>query len=266
MKKIIVFVSVFVLCLSSLITVASAETYPSRLTDNADLLTSSEEAAVEQRIKEIRDEHNIDVIILLEDGLFEGYNDTYALSAAMSRYCINYYSKHSLSDNGVMLLISLDDGYKDYYFYTVGSCSDHIDNYSDIDYIENSVQPLISSERFYDACMKYLDLSEYCLTNSSSFSGGEKVDPFSYLPAVIIVAFLIALISVFVMKSQLKTVRPKTTASDYSMRDTFKLTSAADIFLYRNITKTPKPRDTSSGRMGGGSRGGGGRGGRGGRC
>ncbi|MBR5529730.1 MAG: hypothetical protein IKU57_04560 [Oscillospiraceae bacterium] len=58
----------------------------------------------------------------------------------------------------------------------------------------------------------------------------------------LLIGFLIALIVCFVLKGQLKSVRFKQSASDYVRHDTFTVTRAYDIFLYRNVTRTPKPQ------------------------
>jgi len=70
----------------------------------------------------------------------------------------------------------------------------------------------------------------------------------------------VAGISVFVMASQLKSVRPQTAARNYMKPNSLNLTVSRDLFLYRTVTRTPRPKSNSSsggrGSSGGGSRSG----------
>ncbi len=275
MKKITIF-SIVLAFLFMLLSVVSAEG-ATGLQDNADLIYASDETRLESAITELENKHNIDIIILLDKALFEGYEDTSALTRAMKKYCESYYESALGSRDGIMLLISLDDGYKDYYFYTFGKCHDIINDQSGMDYVENNVQPIIKQGRFFDACMKYLEVSEYVLDNPEEFNGDYELDYdssyvsdysepwYSKIPYVAVGSLVIALIAVLIMKAQLRSVKPQSDASAYTVKDSFFLRSQSDIFLFRNVTKTAKPKDTSSSSSGR-SGGGGGGGGRGGRC
>ena len=87
--------------------------------------------------------------------------------------------------------------------------------------------------------------------------------PFLLLAAVaLVVGLLIAFIVTAVMKAQLKSVRSQPTANNYLKSGSLKITQSTDLFLYRNITRTPRPkqnsggssvRTSSSGRVHGGS-------------
>lgn len=56
----------------------------------------------------------------------------------------------------------------------------------------------------------------------------------------IIIGVVIGFIVVSVMKSQLKSVRSNSGASDYIVPGSFNLTVSQDIFLYQRTTRTPK--------------------------
>ena len=60
------------------------------------------------------------------------------------------------------------------------------------------------------------------------------------------VGFIIAFISTLVMKHKLKSVFSKTEAHEYIKDGSMNITRARDIFLYRNIRRTAKPKNTSS--------------------
>ena len=54
---------------------------------------------------------------------------------------------------------------------------------------------------------------------------------------------LIGLITVLVMKSQLKSVRPQNAAADYVTAGSFQLRNSRDIFLYRHVRRTARPKN-----------------------
>ena len=55
----------------------------------------------------------------------------------------------------------------------------------------------------------------------------------------IVVAFIVAL----VLKAQLKSVHSKSGASDYVRPGSMVVMERSDLFLYRNVTRTAKPKD-----------------------
>ncbi|MBQ7810328.1 MAG: hypothetical protein IJ346_05120 [Clostridia bacterium] len=61
----------------------------------------------------------------------------------------------------------------------------------------------------------------------------------------LVAGFVIALISVLVMKGKLKSVRRQPAAKDYLVPGSMNVTSSRDIFLYRNVTKRAKPKESS---------------------
>ncbi len=55
------------------------------------------------------------------------------------------------------------------------------------------------------------------------------------------IGLVIALIVVFIMKSQLKSVDFEYTAQEYEVPGTFIVTRSNDVYLYKNTTKVKKP-------------------------
>ena len=55
----------------------------------------------------------------------------------------------------------------------------------------------------------------------------------------VLVGFLVA----GALKSQLKTVRPQYAAANYVIDGSLNLTHSADIYLYSNVTRTPRPKN-----------------------
>ncbi len=67
----------------------------------------------------------------------------------------------------------------------------------------------------------------------------------SWILIAFVVGVIIGLIGVFIMKSQLKSVRFQAAAHHYEKKDTFVLTEQRDVYLYSTVTKIPKPKNNS---------------------
>ena len=61
--------------------------------------------------------------------------------------------------------------------------------------------------------------------------------------ACIVIGLLIALLVVCVLKGQLKTVRWEDQAANYVVDGSFELTESTDLYLYRRVTRTARPKD-----------------------
>ena len=57
------------------------------------------------------------------------------------------------------------------------------------------------------------------------------------------IGILVGLITVLVMRGQLKSVRPQSGAADYVVAGSFRLRQSRDIFLYRHVQRTARPKD-----------------------
>ena len=57
------------------------------------------------------------------------------------------------------------------------------------------------------------------------------------------IGILIGLVAVLIMRSQLKSVRPNNAAAAYVVSGSFQLRHSRDIFLYRNVHRTPRPKN-----------------------
>lgn len=59
----------------------------------------------------------------------------------------------------------------------------------------------------------------------------------------LVVGIIIALIVCLIMKSKMKTARPKLTANDYIRKNSFNITRSRDIFIYANVTKKKRVKE-----------------------
>ena len=101
---------------------------------------------------------------------------------------------------------------------------------------------------------KIYDIDDYigcALEGNPVDVGSEKPDILMMLLTSLIIGFIPAIITVSAMKSQLKTVGAKNSAADYTVNGSMRLTQNSDMFLYRNVNRVARPKESSGG--GGGS-------------
>ena len=113
---------------------------------------------------------------------------------------------------------------------------------SKITYVRENILPLLSDNEFYEAFDAFADSCEYTLANH----GKVVLNPV-WIVAAVGIGIAIAFVTVFIMKSQLKSVRYQPAASNYLKDGSLNITHSRDIFLYSTITRRAKPQQTSSG-------------------
>ena len=69
----------------------------------------------------------------------------------------------------------------------------------------------------------------------------------------LVIAFIIALISVLIMKFRMNNARPQGSADEYIKKDSMVIKEQKDMFMYSNINKVKRQTQSSSGGGGGSS-------------
>lgn len=71
----------------------------------------------------------------------------------------------------------------------------------------------------------------------------DRTDVLIWIPISLAAGALLSfLVPMAIFKRQLKSVRRQTGASDYVRPNSMRLTQQRDLFLYRSVTRTPKPK------------------------
>ncbi len=234
MKKIFtLFLVLAVFCFAGMS--VSAETEPDYIVDDAGILSYSEEKRLEDKVIEIKEEFGCDVGIYTVD-----FGST-SISDYEAQYCAEeHYNESGFSDDGILLMIFLDDnGRGGTHIATAGECIKIFDDELLYDIEDNFYDYLVEHD-YYNAALSFISDCEYEIDDYYSF------DSIWFLIAPII-GVVIAFIVVSTMKSELNSVRSKPHASDYTKPGSMNLTSSSDIFLYRRVTRTPRPQNTSKG-------------------
>ncbi len=275
MKKYLVLSMSIILIVFSLPLGASADTIPDRrlrerVVDEANLLSASEERRLLDKVNEISERQNCDVVIVTVYDIGNKTPNEYADDF----FDYNGYGKGKNAD-GIILLLSMKD--RDWAISTTGFA---IKAFTDAgqEYIMDDVQPKLSSGNYYDAFSTFAKLCDEYITQAKSgkaydvnnipkgqVNSKETITLFERM-IIFGVAAVVALIIVSIMKSSLKTVKSQKSAVNYIVEGSMKLTENRDTFLYKNVTKRAKPKNnshrggssthrSSSGRSHGGSRG-----------
>ena len=227
-KKLFALLFAVILCVSFALPVSAAN--DTRLVDEAQLLTSSEAAEIESYLDEISERQKFDVVIHTTYDT----NGQYIRDYADDYFDYNGYGFGSKYD-GCILVIDMSG--RDWWISGCGRGVENIDSET-IDMIGEEITPYLSSGDYYDAMITYADLCDkYC--------DGSPYNWFFGIVFSLVVGFGIALISVFVMKGKLKSVRRQPAAKDYLVAGSMNVTSSRDIFLYRNVTRRAKPKENS---------------------
>jgi len=233
-----------------------------RLVDSAGLLTEEQAEMLTEKLDEVSERQNFDVVIFTVDSL-EGYTSTEYADDAFD------YNGFGMGANydGILLLISMEE--RDWAISTHGF---GITAFTDAGqkYMVDSFIGYLSDGDYYEGFIKFVDLADNFITQAKTGAPYDTNNlpekPMS--PVWIIISILggvlIGAIITGVMKSSLKSVSKQRAAGHYLVSTVMSPFSNKDLYLYSVVTKTAKPKESeggssthisSSGRTHGGSSG-----------
>lgn len=254
MRKIIGILTLAMLC--TMLMPADVLAYDASLpyvVDTADLLTPEEETSLEAFLTGVSDEAYADIVVLTVDSL-EGKN---AQAYADDYFDYSGYGRGERYD-GALFLIAMEE--RQWAISTSGYGITAIHEGA-LDYMEETIVPYLSDGAYYMAFLAYGDtVRAYWRAEPGETPHGYEPDPYygdayygesagsgfspgAFLPVALLFGFLIALIPMGVLKSQLNAVHMQTGAVLYQKTDGVRITDAKDLYLYRNLTKKPIPRE-----------------------
>lgn len=216
-----------------------------RLIDEAGLLSESEQRALLDRLDSISEYHHVDVTVITVTDMGD-YSASQDFADDLFEYCGYGFNE---SRDGILLMIATAD--RDYAYATHGYA---ITAFTDagLEYIDNEVRPYLSDEDYASAFNKYADLCDEFLTQARTDRPYDydtlphpALSPLWILLSIGTGLFLASLV-VGGMKSKLKTVRSQAAADNYVRDGSMDVTVSRDLFLYRSVARTAKPKDTDS--------------------
>ncbi len=226
-KKVFALLFAVVLCISSVLPVMAVSSN-ARLADDAGLLSGDEYSYILDTLNEISERQDFDVVIHTCFG-DSGYD--------IVDYADCYFDDNFGTNNDGAILV-IDSFNNKWSISTSGRGVDNISN-DKCDEIGEDIAEYLKEGDYYNAMLIF---AEFCDNNCN----GSGYNWFFGIVFSLVAGFGIALIVVFVLKGQLKSVRRQPAAKDYLVPGSMNVTSSRDIFLYRNVTKRAKPKDNSS--------------------
>ena len=232
-----------VFCLLAILVLLATLTMPVHaaaplVTDNANLLSEDEEKELQEYLQSCSDELDMDVVVVTVNGL-DGLSP--------ERFARRFYEENGYDSDCALLLVSMAD--RDWYIYTHGKGADEISD-SERDEIADGFLSKLSAGNYLSAFKAFgKGVKEYA-AGMPEYVG--------WLICIGI-GIVVGLISVLVMRAQLKSVHMQHSAGNYVVDNSFHVTGSHDFFLYRTVTRTRIPRSSGSSGGGGGGRGSGGK-------
>ena len=264
MKKFIAIFSALIMITALTVGAAASDKL---LCDNSGILSSDEAQSLSQRLNEVSESCDMDVVIVTTD----------SSDGKTSRdYADDYYDQNGYgrgeANSGILLLVNFEES--DVWISTAGDAI-YIFTDAGIEAMLDNIVPYLSDGDWYGGFNEYISLCEDYYIHAKEGSPYDTDDmpkeengfDMANLLVPIGIGIAAGFITTGAMKSKLKSVHFETRANNYIKSGSYELTHERDIFLYSTVTKTPKPQDnnrsggssihTSSGGV---SHGGGGRG------
>ncbi|MBR4334626.1 MAG: TPM domain-containing protein [Clostridia bacterium] len=236
MKKILA----LLLLLLLLVTPALAD--GSRVIDDADVLSVSEEASLEQAISLIREKYQFDVVLLTKTSI-DGKVPRY--------YAADYYDYGGFgygdTHDGIILLLVTGAGVgnRDYTIVNTGRGEKIFDEYA-MEELEEAMLPSLRASDFAAGMASFVSGVEEQLDYMTPKSRTERWGLLSF-----VVGLVIGTIVALIFRGQMKTVRRKVNAQSYIRDGSFQLNRVQDIYLYTTTTRRKIETSSSGGGSGG---------------
>ena len=200
-----------------------------RMNDSAEVLTEDEDGELEASLEELSVRQSFDVIIATIDSLeSEGCTSMEEYADDLYDYCQFGYGITAFTDAGIQ-------------------------------YLGEQMTPDMADGDYAAAFHTFIQWTDAYVTAARE---GHPYDvdnmphePLSilYLCLALVIGLVTALIVTGVMKSRLKSVAPQRDATSYVRQGSMKLTNQRDLYLYREVHRTERPKESSSSDSGGSS-------------
>lgn len=216
-----------------------------RIADLADLLSDSEEAEISDQLDEISERQQVDVVVVTVDSL-EGES---VMDYADDFYDYNGYG-FGAEDDGILFLLSMEE--RDWYISTSGFGVTAVTD-AGRGYMAEKFLPYLSDGEYAEAFRIFAEQCDDYITQARTGAPYDvdniPTEPFSHVGALmiaVVLGFVIALIATGIMRLGLHSVHSQPAADSYMKKSNLRLTREYELFLYKNVTRTEKPKESSS--------------------
>ncbi|MGI6269828.1 MAG: TPM domain-containing protein [Candidatus Howiella sp.] len=225
-----------------------------RLTDNADILSDSEETALLAQLDEISERQQFDVAVLTVSSLDDAYTE-------IGAYADDYYDfgGFGLGENrdGVILVLNMDS--RDWYMSTCGYGITAITD-AGREYMSEQFLPYLSDGDYAEGFAKYAQLCDEFVTKAKAGSPYDvdnipkDIDWFNWIGSSLILGIVGAFIFAGRLKSKMKSVAFQSAAGSYIAENSLNVTDSKDVFMYSNVTRSKRETESDGSGGSGGSR------------
>lgn len=224
--------------------VAAAADAP-RLSDAADLLSDSEEAVLQDKLDEISERQQVDIVVVTAASL-EG--------ASAMEYADDFYDYYGYGfgegRDGILFLISMEE--RDWHITTTGYGITAVTD-AGLAYMSERFMDDLKEGNYAAAFTTFAELCDDFITQARNGepydTGNLPQEPFWFagnLGIALVIAFVMSLIATGIMRSRLKTVQSQSEADDYIKENSMRLTKENELFLYRKVERRKKPERNNS--------------------
>ena len=225
-----------------------------RMSDSAGVLTEDEDNELEDALEELSLRQSFDVTIATIESLESvDYDSMEAYADDLYDFCQFGYGSDM---NGVLLLVSVGDRK-----WHISTCGYGITAFTDagIQYLGEQMTPFMADGDYAGAFRTFVQWADDYVTAARE---GHPYDvnnlprePLSlmYLFLALGIGLVLAWVVVSVMKSQLRSVAFQENAASYVREGSMNLTNSRELFLYRDVHRTERPKESSSSDSGGSS-------------
>jgi uncharacterized protein len=244
MKKLLSLALALVMLMSLTVVVCAATPGSEQfIYDDAQLLSENQAAKLQDRLQELSDKYDTQIVVATLQSVNGGDADILAEA---------FYDGKDLgygdSRDGILLIIMMD--IREFRIVSNGEAAEALTP-GRIDKITDAITPALSDGNYYEAFDTFADKCEYYLDghiNGFPFDAGKS------LVIALVIGIVAGLIVANTLKAQLKSVRMQTRAHDYVKAGSMQLTHQSDLYLYRTVQQTRKQTSNSNSGSSGGSR------------
>ncbi|MBE6095576.1 MAG: TPM domain-containing protein [Schwartzia succinivorans] len=208
--------------------------------DNAKVLSSADVQKLTAEIQRIEKKHNVRIGIVTQPSM-QGRSIGQVANALLDQ------GYRGAPNGGIVLLVSVDPKKREYYMSTDNPMRAKITDDKGIKYIQEEMVPKLKENKYGEAFMAYTSAIEKELDYFAA--EGEPFDPSAgFHPLAAIAALIIGLLGGYGVRetliSSMSNVTPAARASEYLKEGSFDLTDSDDRFLFMNVTRTQKSKNS----------------------
>ena len=258
-KKIFYLMAIFIFSFSVTFAAAKPDTnnseknFNASVYDNAKILSANQIKTLSEKISAVEQKHKIK----LGANFFKNLGNQNIDTVANER--LRKYFGGAIN-GGIILVVDVEN--RKWNIALDEKIKEKILNYNTIAHYNENFYNNLHNDDFFGAANAYIqnvdELLNYYETNGTRYDPAEKFDPFS-----LGIGILIAIVLGFGVRewliSSMSNVKFAIAATDYLKQNTVNITESRDTYLYTNISRRPKSRNSNGGgrNSGGGSSGGG---------